>query len=76
MAAASARGLPSEPPARFEAIAGQGILAQVGESVAEWARLTPMLIAALEGQRFDEATRLQSADFQPLADEIFAGWML
>ncbi len=31
VAAASARGLPSEPPARFEAIAGQGILAQVGE---------------------------------------------
>ena len=46
------------------------ILAQVGESVAEWARLTPMLIAALEGQRFDEATRLQSADFQPLAERV------
>jgi len=31
VAAASARGLPGESPARFEAIAGQGIRAQVGE---------------------------------------------
>jgi methyl-accepting chemotaxis protein/methyl-accepting chemotaxis protein-1 (serine sensor receptor) len=44
--------------------------AEVAGSVAEWARLTPMLIAALEGQRFDEATRLQSADFQPLAERV------
>ena len=31
VAAANERGLPSEPPARFEATAGQGIRAQVGE---------------------------------------------
>ncbi|MBA3974195.1 MAG: hypothetical protein C0504_08270 [Candidatus Solibacter sp.] len=44
--------------------------AEVAGSVAEWARLTPMLIAALEGQRFDEATKLQSAEFQPLAERV------
>ena len=43
---------------------------EIAASVAEWARLTPVLLGALEGQRFDEATRLQSSSFQPLAERV------
>jgi methyl-accepting chemotaxis protein/methyl-accepting chemotaxis protein-1 (serine sensor receptor) len=46
------------------------IQAEVAGSVTEWARLTPMLLSALEGQRFDEATKLQSSNFQPLAERV------
>jgi methyl-accepting chemotaxis protein/methyl-accepting chemotaxis protein-1 (serine sensor receptor) len=42
----------------------------ISESVEQWARLTPALISALEGQRFDEASRMQSESFRPLNERV------
>lgn len=42
----------------------------ISETVGQWAKLTPALISALEGQRFDQATRLQSESFRPLGVRI------
>ena len=44
--------------------------AEIGESVEQWGTLTPLLIGALEGQRFDEATKLQNEKFRPLSDSV------
>ncbi len=43
---------------------------EISESVDQWARLTPALIAALESQRFDEASKMQSESFQPLSERV------
>ncbi len=48
----------------------RALVAEIGNSVEQWGRLTPMLIGALEGQRFDEATKLQNESFRPLSDSV------
>ncbi|MBM3122546.1 MAG: heavy metal translocating P-type ATPase, partial [Chloroflexi bacterium] len=55
VAAASARGLPSESPARFEAIAGQGIVAQVGEREVQIGSLRLLEGRGVETQRLKAA---------------------
>lgn len=44
--------------------------AEIGESVEQWGRLTPMLTGALEGQRFDEANKMQAESFRPLSERV------
>jgi len=48
----------------------RAVEAEIGASVEQWGRLTPMLVGALEGQRFDEATKLQNESFRPLSDSV------
>lgn len=42
----------------------------LADLVDQWGRLTPSLISALESQRFDEATKMQSESFGPLSERV------